>query len=643
MANDTRDDQENLYGSALYWQQQLDQASQYERDWRERGRSIVGRYRDERQGVTIAGSLTRRFNILWSNTETLKSALFARMAKPDVRRRFHDPNPAGRQVAILLERALQYELDTSRADIPIGSALEDYLLPGRGAVWVVYEPVLVTEKVTVTVEDADGEEIAQQSEEEVERLGDQRCRFEYVHWEDYRESPSRRSEDAIWRARRHLFTRDDLISRGFENAEDIPLNWMPETNQYNENELYNRAEVWEIWDKVKRKRLYIATGYRDVLAEDDDPYNLEGFYPCPTPLIAVSTTDTSIPVPEYTLYQDQAEELDRLTTRITFLIEGLKRRGVYDASVPELAHLANAGDNEFVPSENFASLSQRGGLAASFQTEPIGEIASVVNGLYQQRNSVLQIIYEVTGISDIMRGSTRASETATAQNLKARFGSMRLRRRQDDIQRYIRDLFRIKAELISENYEPDILQRMTNLEVTDEMMEIMRSDKLRSYVIDVQTDSTVFEDEAEEKKTRMEFANVLGAYLVKAVEVTQAAPELTPLAFDIIKFVAGAWKIGRTFEDTIDQTEAAIMGQLQASRQQPQVNPEQQAQQEKLAAQMQMEQLRQQGKLADISSRERAESVKVQEEGRASSERVRSKEDLAMLEAELKMAEGQRR
>tara|TARA_R100000306_G_scaffold48878_1_gene46177 strand:+ start:1778 stop:3709 length:1932 start_codon:yes stop_codon:yes gene_type:complete len=643
MANDTRDDQENLYGSALYWQQQLDQASQYERDWRERGGSIIDRYRDERQGVTISGSLTRRFNILWSNTETLKSALFARMAKPDVRRRFHDPNPAGRQVAILLERALQYELDTNRADIPIGAALEDYLLPGRGVVWVVYEPVLVTEKVTVTVEDADGEEIAQQSEEEVERLGDQRCRFEYVHWEDYRESPSRRSEDAIWRARRHLFTRDDLISRGFENAEDIPLNWMPETNQYNENELYNRAEVWEIWDKVKRKRLYIATGYRDVLAEDDDPYNLEGFYPCPAPLIAVSTTDTSIPVPEYTLYQDQAEELDRLTTRITFLIEGLKRRGVYDASVPELAHLANAGDNEFVPSENFASLAQRGGLEGSFQTEPIGEIASVVNGLYQQRNAVLQIIYEVTGISDILRGSTRASETATAQQLKARFGSMRLRRRQDDIQRYIRDLFRIKAELISENYEPDILQRMTNLEVTDEMMEIMRSDKLRSYVIDVQTDSTVFEDEAEEKKTRMEFANVIGAYLVKAVEVTQAAPELTPLAFDIVKFVAGGWKIGRTFEDTIDQTEAAIMGQLQASRQQPQVNPEQQMQQEKLAAQMQMEQLRQQGKLADISSRERAESVKVQEEGRASSERVRSKEDLAMLEAELKMAEGQRR
>tara|TARA_R110002110_G_scaffold173413_3_gene376316 strand:- start:2074 stop:3999 length:1926 start_codon:yes stop_codon:yes gene_type:complete len=641
MANETRKEQENLYGSALYWQKELDAASNYERDWRERGNIIIDRYRDEREGYSITGALSRKFNILWSNTETLKASLFAKMAQPDVRRRFHDPNPVGRNVAILLERALQYESDTNRADLPIEAALEDYLLPGRGVVWVVYEPILVSEKVTVELKDSDGKTMEKQVKE-VERLGDQRVRFEYVHWEDYRESPARRSEDATWRARRHLLTRDDLILRGFRDAHDIPLNWMPESAEYKENELYNRAEVWEIWDKVQRKRIYMVSGYKDILAEDDDPYNLEGFYPCPTPLISVRTTDTSIPIPEYTLYQDQAEELDRLTTRITFLIEGLKRRGVYDAAIPELAQLANAGDNEFVPSENFANLTQKGGLVGAFQTEQIGEISTVVNGLYQQRSAVLQIIYEVTGISDILRGSTKASETATAQQLKAKFGSMRLRRRQENIQSYIRDLFRIKAELIAENYEPEILEKITNLPVTEEMLEILRNDKLRSYIIEVQTDSTVFEDQEEEKRNRIQFADTLGAYLLKAVEVTRASPDLTPLAFQIVKFVAGAWKIGRTFEDTIDQTEMAIMQQLEASRQQPQVAPEQQMQQEKLAAQMQMEQLRQEGKLADINSRERAESQKLQEEGRASTERVRSKEDLAMLEAELKMAEQNR-
>lgn len=636
---DTREDQEKLYGTARYWQREIDQASEFEKDWRDRGIRVVERYRDERD-TGVVGPLTHRFNILWANTETLKGALFARMAQPDVRRRFNDGDTAARQVAIALERALLYGLDVYDSETPVRAALEDYLLPGRGVVWVVYEPIIIKEKTKIEIK---GEDVQILEEEEIERLGDQRCRFEYVHWQDYRESPSRRPEDAMWRARRHLFTREELVGRGFDHAEEVPLNWMPEREDISDiDELYNRAEVWEIWDKVKRRRLFIATGYKDVLADDDDPYTLENFYPCPTPMIAVRTNNTSIPVPEFTLYQDQADELDRITTRITFLIEGLKRRGVYDSSIPELAHLATATDNEFVPSDNFSNLAQKGGLAGAFQTEDISAITQVLAGLYNQRNQVLQAMYEITGISDIIRGGgTKASESATAQQLKAQYGSMRLRLRQEDISKYIRDLFRIKAELIAENYEPEILERMTGVEITDEMVEIMRNDKLRSYQIDVETDSTVFADEEQIKRTRIEFANVMGGYLVQAIEATRAAPELTPIAFQILKFVSGAWKVGRQFEDVIGETEAAVMEKLQAAQQQQQVSSEERIAQQKIEAELEREKLKQEGKLADINSRERATAAEIQEKSRASSERVQSKEDLAMLDAELRMAEGQ--
>ena len=635
--DDTRAEQEKLLGPSRYWQNELEQASQFERDWRERGNRVVERYRDERGGNAVIGPIASRFNILWANTETLKGALFARMAKPDVRRRFPDPNPAARQVAILLERTLSYDLDTYDASRPLRSALEDYLLPGRGVVWVVYEPIIIKEKIKVEVKDDDIDIV---EEEEVEHVGDQRCRFEYVHWQDYRESPSRRPEDATWRARRHLFTRDELVGRGFAHAYEVPLTWMPDTDSNEQlDEIYNRAEVWEIWDKVQRKRLFVSSGFKDLLAEDDDPYQLEDFFPTPVPLIAVRTNNTSIPVPEFTLYQDQADELDRVTSRITHLIEGLKRRGVYDSSVPELANLATAGDNDFVPSENFSSLAQKGGLSVVFQTEDISQISAVLQGLYTQRAQVLQIIYEVTGISDIIRGGgTKASESATAQQLKAQYGSMRLRLRQDAIQKYIRGLFRIKAELIAENYEPEILERITGMEVTDEMLQIMRNDKTRHYQIDVETDSTVFADEEEMKRTRVEFANVMGGYLVQAIEATRNAPELTPIAFEILKFVSGAWKIGRNFEDVIDQTESQVMQQLQAMQQQPpQPDPEERIAQQRIAAELEREKLKQEGKLADITSRERSKTAEIQEESRASSERVRSKEDLAILEAEMKM------
>ena len=479
-------------------------------------------------------------------------------------------------------------------------------------------------------------------DQEEERIADQRCYFEYINWEDYRESPAKRPEDVYWKARRHLLTRDELIEKGFKNASNIPLNWSPEpTESYSEeySEVFSRAEVWEIWDKYKEKRYFVSKGYNEILAEDDDPYGLEKFFPCPDSLVAIRTNETSVPIPEFTLYQDQADELDRITTRISNLIEGLKRRGVYDASVPELSHLADAGDNDFVPSENFAQLISKGGLQSVFQQEDIAPIAQVLSGLYQQRNQVLDTIYQITGISDIIRGSTKASETATAQQLKAQFGSMRMRKKQNEIAEYVRDLFRIKAELIAEHYEPETLAAMTALTITPEMMQIMRDDKLRGYSIDIESDATIFTDEEEEKRTRIEFLQSFGGYLERTVSIANQSPALTPLAFQALRFLMGAWKVGRNFEDIIDRTEAQLTQQAQQALQAgPQPSENERIAAQKMQTEMAKEELKQQGKLADIQSRERTVGNKTATEAQASQGRMDAKKELALLESDMKIA-----
>ena len=638
---ETRDETVKLQGTAQYWQMELESADQSEKDWRERGRAVVARYRDERETDGYNASLTKQFNILWSNTETMKGALFARMPKADVRRRYNDNNPITRQTAIVLERALQYGNEVYSADKPIKAAIEDYLLPGRGVVWVVYEPIFVKEKIQVESLDEFGNMVMIDQEEE--RIADQRCYFDYVNWEDYRESPAKRPEDVYWKARRHLLTRDELIEKGFKNAKNVPLNWSPEpTEGYQEeySEIFSRAEVWEIWDKYSSKRFFISRGYNEVLAEDDDPYELENFFPCPDSLVAIRTNETNVPIPEFTLYQDQADELDRITTRISNLIEGLKRRGIYDASVPELSHLADAGDNDFVPSENFAQLSAKGGLQQVFQQEDIAPIGQVLAGLYQQRNQILDTIYQITGISDIIRGSTKASETATAQQLKAQFGSMRMRKKQSEIAEYIRDLFRIKAEIIAEHYEPETLAAMTALTITPEMMQIMRDDKLRGYSIDIESDATIFTDEEEEKKTRIEFLSSFGAYLQQAIGIANQSPALTPLAFQALRFLMGAWKVGRTFEDVIDRTEAQLTQQAQQALQAgPQPSEAERIAAQKMQTEMAKEELKQQGKLADIQARERASGNKVATEAQSSQARSNAKKELALLESDMKIAE----
>jgi hypothetical protein len=639
MANeDTRSKIELKEGTAQYWQIELNNADETEKEWRKRGKQVIARYRDERNVDSYGVSNEKKFNILWANTETLKGALFAKMAKPDVRRRFPNNNPITRDIARVLERTIDYANDEYNANKPIESALEDYLLPGRGVVWVVYDPIFVKEMVEMEEINEFGETVIVEVEQE--RIGEQRCYFDYVHWEDYRENPAKRPEDVSWKARRHLWTRDELKNRGFSNVNDIPLNWSPdsENEKYQEEEIFKRAEIWEIWDRTKYKRYYIAKDYDKVLRVDDDPYELEDFYPTPTPMIAVKTNDTSVPIPEFTLYQ--AEELDRVTTRISNLIEGLKRRGVYDAAVPELSHLANAGDNDFVPSENFSILAQKGGLAGVFQQEDISPIGVVLQGLYQQRNQILETIYEVTGISDLLRGNTKASETATAQQLKAQFGSMRMRKRQEEIERYIRDLFRIKAEIVAEHYEPEILQAITNIQVTPEMVQIMRDDKLRAYNIDVETDSTIFSDENAEKQTRIEFLQTMGAYLEKAIAVSNANPLLTPLAFQSLRFLVGAWKVGREFEEVIDSTEQAILQQAQQQMSAPpQPSEAEKIAQLKAEAELQREKMKQDGKLADIRAKTGAEMTKINSEAELSRERNTLKEDLALLNTDVKLAE----
>ena len=578
---ESRKDYELVSGRAKYWQIELELADKEEEDWRKEAAEVVERYRSE-QTTSYVGR-EKKFNILWSNTETLKSSLFSKMAKPDVRRRYRSSDDkAGREVSVILERALEYSADVYDAQSHIEAAVEDFLLPGRGVVFVTYEPVIV---------EVDGEET----------IGDQRCMFEYIHWDDYRESPAKRPEDVRWKARRHLMTRDELNERFPEKGNDVPLNWSPDNYTGKEYEsIHSRAEVWEIWDKDEEKRVFVVKGFPDIVGEEST-YNLENFFPTPNPLISVRTNESGKPIPEYRLYQDQADELDRVTTRINRLIEALKRRGVYDAAIPELAKLADAGDNEFIPSENYSNLAQGGGLQGAFQSEDLSSTTQALFGLYQQRDRLVQTIYEVTGISDVIRGATDPKETATAQRLKGQFGSLRLQKRQRQVQNYVRDLMRIKAELIAENYEPHILEKMTGVTgadpmlrqqvallqqqgqpvppelmkeaskpTWDEMIEIMRDDKTRSYHIDIETDSTVFEDAESVKASRMEFVNNLGLFLQNSLPIVQAAPEMTAMVFESLEFMVRGFKIGRTFEDTIEETKEKILDAQEAANMQQQ-------------------------------------------------------------------------
>lgn len=550
---------------ASFWQMQIALAENDAKEWIESADACVQRYRNEQASHKRRDA--KKFNIFYSNVETLKSALYVRTAKPDVRRRFADRDPVSRDTAMILERGLEYCNDLYDVDTPITQALHDHLVAGRGVVRVDYEPVFGQEPVFdpflgMPLMDEDGNPVME------DIIVDQHLVTKHVFWRDFLHSPCRAWDECWWIAFRHKMTREDLRENGFEDADEVPLNWCPKEIEGNSKapDDLKRAEVFEVWDKTSKRRIWIVKGFPRALRVDPDPYELEGFWPTQGPLNAIPDTETMIPVPEFHMYKDQADDLDEITARISRLTRALKRRGVFDQSVPELRRLARAADNEFIPVENYAAMAQKGGLVGAFQTEDIAVVAQVLLGLYQQRDMLLSAIREVTGISDIMRGESKASETAHAQQLKAQFGSQRLRRRQRQVQTWIRDLYRIKAEMIAEHFEPEKLQAISGMQVSPEMVQLMRADHLRGYRIDVETDSTVFEDEQAEKHARVEVLTAIGGFLQQAIPAVQQAPQLGPLLFEMLSFGVRSFKAGRQLEDIIDQTAQDLMQAYQSGQ-----------------------------------------------------------------------------
>jgi hypothetical protein len=568
-----------------FWQVQLALADKDQKDWQKDARAVVSRYRAEAAKKTDG----RRFNILFSNTEVLKSALYGRTAKPDVRRRFGDKDPPARQAAEVVERSLVYAAESYDVDKCIEKALHDYLLPGRGVVRVEYEPVIKERPAIdpLTAHPAMDPETGQPAMERF--IADQIVRERYVYWEDYRQCPARIWDDVWWIAFRHLMNRDELVeffeaspqaSQQLATAATVPLNWTPEGDGKRKiPDDFKKAEVWEIWDKTKSSRVWIVNGFDKPLRIDEDPYGLESFFPLPEPMRSIEDTDTLVPTPEFLEYRDQADALDEITSRIDKLTRALRRRGVYNKTIVELRRLSRAGDNEFIPVDDWASLAQKGGLTAQFQSEDIAPIATVLKELYVQRDQLIQGIYEVTGIADIMRGASDPNETLGAQKLKAQFGSTRLKKRQRAVQKWISDIYKIKAEIIAEHFEPDVLSQMTGVQIMPEVMQLLRSDKLRSYRIDIETDSTVFEDAEAQKQATVEMLGAVAGFLEKGLPAVQMEPRLAPLLFEMLSVGLRSFKEGRKLEDVIEQVAQSL-----AQPQPPKPDPEQ----EKIKAEMEM-------------------------------------------------------
>lgn len=685
---------------ATKWIAELGVSEKAQQKWLSRGRKITRRYRKE----DSENDAKRKFAMLWSNTETIRPAIYARPPEPVVSRRFKDADPVGRAAAEVLERALKYSADTQTLDETLRTATLDFVLVGRGQAWERYVPthgdevipkipvLQITDEAGERYEREDGEPL----EDDAEILGDETEGFytdgepfrpvvfeesvtDYVAWEDFGHGVARTWGEVPYVWRRVYMCREELVDRfGEDIGKRVPLDWGPKTTrgQADQEHLTKKAAVYEIWDKQSRKAIWVSKSFNESpLDVRDDPLKLDGFFPCPKPLLGVVANDSLFPTPEYVYYQDQAEEIDELTQRIAELQDALKVVGFYAGEQKDnLSNLLQSKNNTLIPVPSWQSFKESGGARGMVEWWPIEQVVQAITACVQLRKQLIEDVYQITGVADILRGASDPRETAAAQGIKAQWGALRVRDRQHEIARFARDIIAIKGEVIAEHFSAETLAKMTGVKLPtgeekaqaiaqqiqamaaqqaqmaglggnggppmqepqippqvqeilakpswDDVQALLKDNALRQFRIDIETDSTIEPNETEEKALATEFATALSAFVAQWGPQVAAQPQLAPLAGKLLKFVVRRYRAGRELEEVIEQTMQKIMASPapQGEEQQQQAAPQGPSQQELAiqAAEVANESQRNQNDFAlgqaELQLKEGDQQIKLQEQ-----------------------------
>lgn len=572
------------------------------------------------------------YNIFYSNVSILDATLNLANPRPDIQRRFLKNMEADKKksvlyatVAKILNCGVECVSDLSEVNEVMKNDVHNANVTGSGIAWISYEPKIYTDKMGV------------------QHIASQDIKCDYLKYNEYLCSSAEKEQDIWWVARRHLLTRNDIYERFGYSADDTELSYKPDDS---DETAQKRAEVWEIWDKADKHRIFIMLGHtqKDLLEDTEDPYTLDSFFPCDC-LTFVTEENSVVPVAEYMLYEKQADSLEKVCKKISDNQKSVKYVGVIGSQDKSIAQdITRAKDGEVLSIPVISDV--QGNVNNMVGSLPIDPVVNLLGTLEAQKAQTIQNIYELTGISDIMRGATDPRETAKAQQIKGVFGSLRFQDRQKQVQNHRRNIYRIIAEIIAEHYDINTIYEMTGIILPrqeqkaqiemqvkalqaqqvqippalqeqyklmeenptwEEVLEVLRSDKLRNYTVEIETTATAFDNKEELTEA---INNLTNTYVnMCQLAATLNSPELIKGFIPVIKMNLSNCRvsssIARQLEEAIDGAYREMNDKLNAPQpptpEQMKINADMQLQQAKLNSDSQLEMKRLEVELAKIN------------------------------------------
>jgi len=562
---------------ARRWTLEFNAAKKAVEKWHKSGGKVVERFLDERDTSTSADT---RFNYFWANITTQRAMLFGQTPKVSVDRRHADSgDDVARVAGEMLERLLNTDIEGESDGFAtaLQCALDDRTLPGLGFLRLRYVAEFEMVPEVLAQVGPDGVELAP-AVPCVERKTSEQVESDYVHWRDVLWSPCRVFHEARWFAFRAKMPRAALLARfGQEVGRAVPLNTKKSEQDGEVNDPRGRADVWEVWSKEHRRVFWFVEGYGAVLDQRADPLGLKGFWPFPRPMMANITTSAFMPRPDYALAQDIYTEIDSVSTRITLLERAIRVAGVYDKGSPEVQRLLtdSPNSNKLYPVENWAAFAEKGGVNGQIAWMPLEQIVSALGVLRDYRRELVDSLFQITGMSDIMRGQAASTSTATEQAIKAKFGSVRMQSAQDEFARFASDAQALKAEIIAKHFDPETIVARSNMAsgpdalLAQQAVALLKSESAQ-YRIQVKPEAVSLTDFAALKQERAEVIVSLSSFLQAAAPLAQQMPGSLPYLLQMLQWSVSGLRGASQIEGVLDQAIVAAQNAPPAqSQQQP--------------------------------------------------------------------------
>ena len=630
-------DEAKLYAR---WNAEIIAAEKECEKWHTQAWKVVKRFKDERNAADVGD---KKFNVFSTNVDIMQASLFSKIPKASVSRRFGqmDDDPA-RVASLMLQNCIFQDMDDDDCNFIdlMKNAITDRLVAGMGTAWLRLETEVETKNLEIEVDEF-GYEVERGEGESTtyEQITQQEACIEYVHWDDFLISPCRTYAESRWVARKVCMDYDAVEKRfGKDKADKMSFGKTSKTadsaTDRPDNMVIQQAIIYEVWSKADKKVFWFSKSCTELLDTKDDPLDLDQFYPCPKPMFALQSTSTYIPVPDYVMIQDQYSELDTVNNRISLLIEACRVAGVYDGSSGDLKRLLIEGtDNQLFPVSNWAMFGEKGGLAGVIAWMPLETIAAALGNLRNAREDIKAQIYELTGISDIVRGQSKASETLGAQQMKQQFATVRIGKVVDEVGAFAQKLLQLKAEIICKHFDPEVIFKQSNMafysdganqELVQAAMALLKEEDAFNWRVKVEADSMGQVDYNAQKQEKVEFTNAVATFLQSTASVLKNNPELAPVALETLKFAVSGFKASSELEGVIDRTIKEITNKLQ-NPEPPQPDPAMQK------AQMEMQQSQQ-----EFQMRQQESQQKMQMDMHLAQMETQQKQNDAQMDAAIK-------